>query len=106
MVAAVFVRELEDGQAVEQVLLIREAEVRTARNGEDYLRLILADRTGSIPAVLFGCPPETARLAAPGVVVQVAGRYAVDSRYGPQLKLSSLRVARPDEYALESLLAG
>jgi 3'-5' exoribonuclease len=106
MVAAVFVRELEDGQAVEQVLLVREAEIRTARNGDDYLRLLLADRTGSVPAVLFTCPPETARLAAPGVVVSVAGRYAIDARYGPQLKLTRLRVARPDEYELDSLLDG
>ena len=106
MVAAVFVRELEDGQAVELTLLIREAEVRTARNGENYLRLVLSDRSGSVPAVLFGCSPDTARVAVPGVVVRVAGRYSVDPRYGPQVKLNQLGVARPDEYALEQLLDG
>src|SRR5919197_4817548 len=106
MVAAVFVRELEDGQAVDLTLLIRDAEVRTASNGEDYLRLQLADRSGSVPAVLFGCPPDTARVAVPGVVVRVTGRYAVHARYGPQIRLNQLRVARPDEYALEQLLDG
>jgi 3'-5' exoribonuclease len=102
----VFVRELEDGQAVDQVLLVREAEVRSARNGSDYLRLVLADRSGSVPAVLWDCPSDTARLAAVGVSLRVAGEYGVHPRYGPQLRLRSLRPARPDEYALEDLLDG
>jgi 3'-5' exoribonuclease len=106
MVAAVFVRELEDGQVVERVLLIREAELRSARNGADFLRLQLADRTGSLPAVLWDCPPEMARLAAVGVAVHVVADFGVHARYGPQLRLRSLRVARPDEYALDDLLDG
>jgi 3'-5' exoribonuclease len=106
MVAAVFVRELEDGQVVEQVLLVRESEVRSTRGGSDFLRLVLADRTGSVSAVLWDCPGELARLAAVGVALHVGGEYSVHARYGPQLKLRSLRVARPDEYVLEDLLDG
>src|SRR5436190_113110 len=106
MVAAVFVRELEDGQAVDQVLLVREAEVRSTRNGSDFLRLVLADSSGSVPAVLWDCPGDTARVAAVGVALRVAGDYGVHPRYGPQLRLRSLRAARPDEYLLEDLLDG
>ena len=106
MVAAVFVRELEDGQAVDQVLLVREAEVRGTRNGSEFLRLVLADSSGSLPAVLWDCPGDTARLAAVGVALRVAGDYGVHPRYGPQLRLRSLRAARPDEYVLEDLLDG
>jgi 3'-5' exoribonuclease len=106
MVAAVFVRELQDGQAVDQVLLVREAELRSTRAGSDYLRLVLADRTGSVPAVLWDCPAEVARVAAVGVALRVDGDYGVHPRFGPQLKLRSVRVARPDEYALEDLLDG
>ena len=36
-----FVRELQDGQEVDQVLLVREAELRSTRGGSDYLRLAL-----------------------------------------------------------------
>jgi 3'-5' exoribonuclease len=106
MVAAVFVRELEDGQVVEQVLLVRETEVRSARNGSDFLRLVLADRTGSVPAVLWDCGDESARLAAVGVPLHVTGDYGVHPRYGPQLRLRSLRIARPDEYDIDDLLDG
>jgi len=42
-----FVRELEDGQAVDQVLMVRERETRRKRDGASYLKLVLADRTGT-----------------------------------------------------------
>ena len=41
------VRDLQDGSAVDQVLLVREREIRRTRAGADYRRLALADRTGT-----------------------------------------------------------
>jgi 3'-5' exoribonuclease len=102
--ADVFVREFEDGQVVEQVLLVREAQRRSTRSGSDYLRLVLADRTGTLVAVLWDCPDEAFDLAAVGVPVHVAGRYGVHDRYGPQLKLSALRAAAPGDYELADLV--
>jgi 3'-5' exoribonuclease len=104
--ADVFVRELEDGQVVEQVLLVREAQRRSTRSGSDYLRLVLADRTGTLVGVLWDCPEDSFELATVGVPVHVAGGYSVHERYGPQLKLSTLRPARPGEYDLADLLDG
>ena len=43
-----FVRELTDGQEIDQVLLVRERELRTKRDGAEYLRLSLGDRTGTV----------------------------------------------------------
>jgi len=37
--------ELSDGMEVDQVLLVRQAERRQRRDGGDYLRLQLGDRT-------------------------------------------------------------
>jgi 3'-5' exoribonuclease len=104
--ARVFVRELEDGQAIEQVLLVRQSEVRSKRDGGDYLRLVLADRTGTVVAVFWDCTPEMAELAPVGAPLHVSGRYSVHARYGPQLTLRTLRAARPDEYELAELLDG
>jgi 3'-5' exoribonuclease len=104
--ADVFVREMEDGQAVEQVLLVREAQRRSTRSGSDFLRLVLADRTGTLVAVLWDCPEDAFELASVGVPLHVAGHYSVHERYGPQLKLSALRPAAPGEYALADLLDG
>jgi 3'-5' exoribonuclease len=104
--AGVFVRELEDGQAVEQALLVRDAQRRCTRAGSDYLRLVLADRTGTLDAVLWDCAEELFGLATPGVVVHVKGHYSVHERFGPQVKVVALRAARPEEYDLADLLDG
>ncbi|TLM97374.1 MAG: HD domain-containing protein, partial [Actinobacteria bacterium] len=68
-----FVNELSDGCAVAGAFLLRSKEMRAARNGDAYLVLTLADRTGSIPGVLF--KPDPSAVAIPsGSVVQVVGR--------------------------------
>jgi 3'-5' exoribonuclease len=84
--ATVRVRELNVGQEIDQVLMVRAAEPR---------KLVLGDRTGTLEA-----PPRED--VAPGLCVRVAGR--VESRN--RLQVHDLRVAEPDEYALEDLLDG
>ena len=67
-----FVRELTAGQRVATVLSITARELRTGRDGTPYLRYILADKTGRIPAVLF--EPDTTAMAIPvGAVIAVSG---------------------------------
>jgi len=100
------VRELQDGQSTTLVLVVRECELRSKRGGGDYLKLVLGDRTGTVPAVMWDATAELAAAAACGSAVHVGGRYAVHARYGPQLTLSSLRPARAEEFAAEDLLDG
>jgi 3'-5' exoribonuclease len=104
--APVFVRELTDGQAVELALVVRESSRATARNGSDFLRLVLADRTGTLPARLWDCTDDHAALAVTGAIVHVAGRFEVHERYGSQLTVRALRAAEPGEYELEHLTSG
>ena len=100
------VRHFEDGQDVEQVLVVRERELRVRRDGSEFLRLTLADSTGSLAAVLWEGAGDCAPACARGAVVHVTGRFTVHPRYGPQLQLRSLRAAREDEFDLGDLLAG
>jgi 3'-5' exoribonuclease len=104
--ARMFVRELEDGQTVDEVLIVREREARRKRDGAPYLKLVLADRTGTLPAVLWDVEGDVADAAEPGRAVRVAGTYAVHTRYGPQLTLQGLRAADRAEYTAEDLLDG
>src|SRR3954453_5600151 len=101
-----FVRELEHGQVVDQVLLVRDAERRSTRSGADFLRLVLADRTGSLGGVRWDCPEETFALVSVGIPIHVSGRYEVRERYGPQLKVGTLRAAAPGDYDLGELMDG
>jgi 3'-5' exoribonuclease len=100
------VRHFEDGQDVEQVLIVRDREIRARRDGNEYLRLTLGDCTGSVAAVLWEGVTDCAPVCARGAAVHVAGRFSVHGRYGPQLQLKSLRAARDDEYDLDDLVVG
>ncbi len=88
-----FVRELQDGALVDCVLLVREAELRTKRDGGQYLRLTLGDRTGALPANVWDDVAAAAQLATSGSAVHVCGRLQTSARYGAELKLRTLRAA-------------
>jgi 3'-5' exoribonuclease len=83
----VFVRELVDGQQIDQVLLVRERAVH----------LLLGDRTGTVVAR----PPEGGAECEAGAAVRVAGCYA-----GGELLLTALRPAEPHEYDAADLFDG
>jgi len=42
------VRDLQDGATITVTALVREAELRRKRDGTEYLRLVLGDRTGTL----------------------------------------------------------
>lgn len=100
------VRDFVDGCDVAQAMLVREAELRTRRDGGEYLKLTLGDRTGSVPAMVWDGVAEIRDLCAPGEIVHATGRYSLHPRFGPQLTIQGLREAREGEYAREELLDG
>ncbi len=100
------VREFADGCDVAQALLVREAELRTRRDGGEYLKVMLGDRTGSVPAIVWEGVAEIRELCLPGEVVHATGRYSVHTRFGPQLTIQALREAREGEYARNDLVDG
>jgi 3'-5' exoribonuclease len=105
-VERVLIRELKDGSDIDQVLIVREAELRQKRDGEDYLRLTLGDRSGHVVAIVWEGIGEIAALARPGEFVHVVGRYAIHRRYGPQISLRGLRPPEPGSYMPEDLVDG
>jgi 3'-5' exoribonuclease len=105
-VAHVLVRELQDGQAVDCVLLVREVEVRRKRTGGEYLKLVLGDRTGTVHAVMWEGGADAATQTPCGQPARVTGRYSVHARYGPQLVIDALHPARDGEYDPRHLLDG
>ena len=100
------VRDLVDGQQVDQVFLVRERELRRKRDGSNYLRVVFADRSGSVPANIWDDVEELSSICDPGTVVRLRGRFGVHTRYGPQLLVEQLREAKEDEYDLAELMAG
>jgi len=89
-----YVRELAAGQRVATVLSIIAKELRTARDGTPYLRYILADRTGRIPAVLF--EPDSDALAIPAGAVVAACGVVTTYRGKKRMRLDSVSPGEAD----------
>jgi 3'-5' exoribonuclease len=102
----VLLNEFTDGVDVDQVLLVKEVERRSRRDGGEYLRLKLGDRTGSVACMVWDGLGERVELASAGTPVHVRGRYAVHPRFGPQINLLALREPQPGSYRAEDLFDG
>jgi 3'-5' exoribonuclease len=90
------VRDWKDGTSVDAVLLVRNVEGRRKRDGSPYLRLTLADRSGSVSAVLWD--PSEVPGVAPGDAVHVTGHPVDHPRYGRELTIRTLR--RPEQHEI------
>jgi 3'-5' exoribonuclease len=101
-----FVRELQEGAQVDCVLLVKEAELRSKRDGGQYLRLTLGDRTGCLPANVWDDVSCAARVATAGAAVRVSGQIQISARFGAELKLRSLCAAEPGSYDVSALVDG
>ena len=69
------VREWQDGSEIDTALMIRGVEPRTKRDGAEYLKIELGDRTGAVPAMVWDLFPALKQLCCAGAVVRVRGRF-------------------------------
>jgi 3'-5' exoribonuclease len=100
------VRQLHDGCEVATALVVRSVETRRRRDGDEYLKLSLGDRTGSVPAVVFANVDNARETCRAGEIVHVIGRFTVDDRFGSRLLVEAVRGAQDGEYAREDLIDG
>jgi 3'-5' exoribonuclease len=100
------VNQLTDGQDVDLVLLVRDREVRVQRDGVEYLKLSLGDRTGAVSALIHDGAPDVREICPAGAAIRVQGTYGVHARYGPQLAVRRLRAAHPEEVDMDRLCDG
>ncbi len=91
-------RDLIDGSDVDLVLVVREAECRARRDGAEYLKVVVGDRTGQVAAVAWDGVQAARAVCAPGAIVRVAGRYGVHQRYGTQIVIRAIGAPEPGSY--------
>lgn len=73
---APYIRDLQNGLLEEGKFLVRRAVLQTAKNNKPFLRLMLADASGHMPAIYFGSAAELktmAEAARPGKIVRIKG---------------------------------
>jgi 3'-5' exoribonuclease len=100
------VRELREGSRVAGVLLLRAVDVRRRREGEEYLKLTLGNRTGILPAVVLDDVAEARAACRAGEVVHVAGVFSIHPTHGGRLVVEGVRRAEPHEYDPDIVLDG
>jgi 3'-5' exoribonuclease len=101
-----FVRDLAEGDSVAAVFAVRERERRTRRSGDDFLRLVVADKTGTVEAICWDDVDELFELTAPGAIVFVEGQFSIHPRYGGKITVRTARIAADGEYEHDELAEG
>jgi 3'-5' exoribonuclease len=91
-----YVNELSAGQRItDQVFLISAKDLRTAANGSKYLHLVLADRTGQLPARMWQASEADFNQIPEGGFLRFTGRCE-SYRGSLQFIVEGFRPAEPD----------
>ena len=100
-----YICDLQDGQGVASLFLVREKEIRTSsRSGKSWLELDLVDRTGRISAKMWDNFAVIAVTFERDDVVQVRGRVKLFNGQ-KELTLEQIIPAVEREYDLSDFLA-
>ena len=103
---AMSVKDLTGGDRFDGVLMVRSAQTRETKAGKPFLKIELADRTGSIKANIWDSTPELESLYAPGAALRLQALVEEHERFGRSLKVNAATPAAPDEYDPADLLDG
>jgi 3'-5' exoribonuclease len=98
-----FVTDLNSEQSITTFFLVHEKEIRSTREGKQYLRLELGDRSGTIEARMWDQFDIVAKDIGRDAFVKVNARVEI-YRNKPQLSLQQLRLAKPEEVDLADFL--
>jgi 3'-5' exoribonuclease len=104
--ARIAIRDLEDGQRVRGVYAVRGRELRRKKNGDPWLRMTVGDATGTAEAVCWDDAEVRYALCASGTPVHVSGVFENSERWGAKIKVTELRAAEEDEFAIDDLAIG
>ncbi len=84
------------GEEIVLFLMINKYEVKTAKNGRQYLNLELRDRSAVLPAKMWDRIETLTNEIAEGKIVKVAG--VIEEFNGlPQIKIEKIRYANDDD---------
>lgn len=86
--------------------MLRTVDVRRRRDGDEYLKLTLGNRSGVLPAVVLSDVEAAREVCRTGQAVRVDGVFSVHPTYGGRLLVEAVRPAAPGEYDPDALLDG
>lgn len=90
------IRELAIDEVFELFLLIKNADVRTAKNGKKFIAFTFQDTSGTIDGKYWDASEEEIQRFESGKVIMLNGKREV-YQGNPQVKIIHMRLARPEE---------
>ena len=87
-------------------LLVRDVQIRPRTQGGELIKLTLADRTGTIAAVVLEGVEDARPACRTGEIAHVCGVLSADERFGTRLVVESIRPAAEHEYERHELVDG
>ncbi|EQC81796.1 CMP-binding-factor 1 [Enterococcus sp. HSIEG1] len=90
------IRELTVDETFQLFLLIKNADVRIAKNGKKFIAFTFQDTSGTIDGKFWDASEEEINRFEAGKVVLLDGKREV-YQGNPQVKILHLRLAKPEE---------
>lgn len=87
---------LKNGEAFQLVVMIKQAEVRVAKNGKRFISLVFQDKTGDISGMYWDAKDDDIQHFASGNIVHLEGQRDLYNGQ-PQVKISKLYLADASE---------
>ncbi|RMC49122.1 3'-5' exoribonuclease YhaM family protein [Lactobacillus sp. ESL0228] len=88
--------DYNDGEELELVVLIKNAQLRHTKKGKLYLALTFGDSSGEIHGNYWDANNQDATMYSAGTIVELDGKRE-EYQSQPQIKIYSLRVVGPEE---------
>ena len=98
-----YVNQLNHGDAVEEVFLVADKQLRANRQGNLYLHIDLRDKTGTVSARLWNATEALARTFEPGDYLHVKGKTQL-FQGALQVILSHIEQADPEQLEPDDFL--
>jgi 3'-5' exoribonuclease len=86
----IFIKEIKEAGPVDSLFLVKEMSQYETKAGKPYLRLILMDNTGEVPAMVWENAQAIAPLCQPGKIGHFAGQ-ALSYKGAMQLKIVKVK---------------
>lgn len=93
-----YVNELSDGEAIDQVFLASEKQLRPNRQGNLYLQVRLSDKTGSITAMMWNATQNQYDVFENGDFIQVKGTSQL---YNGGMQVLAKTIAKTDSSKID-----
>lgn len=96
-------RDYEEGEHVDQNVLIKSADVRTAKNGKPFIALVFSDVSGQITGKLWAASAEDIKQFTTGKIIHLKGLREV-YQTKPQIRIDKIELNQDPNLTAEDFV--